>query len=509
MTDLLAQLSAGALEELWRRGRALEVLLDDAGPTGGQRAWLERFHATPPLSSTVWNIGRQRGKTFAAIADDIDFCAKTPEAIVRYCAKTKESAANIVLPAWNTITATMPRDMRPVASASDETEWTFPRTGAVFKLFGTDAKSFDKGRGPRTHRQKFDEAGFYQDLAGVEAALLPSLQTTGGKALYLSSPAESVGHPYTARIRAAQAAGRYEHDTFWNNPRVDHEAVIRFECERLGMTRAQLLASTYFRREYLAEIVTDDSRAAMPSWTVELATQVVGDWQRPTHWDGYQALDPGKTGDPHAWLGAYYDPATAILTIEDELELRSVATTIGTWVGEIKTRERALYGADRWDGTLLGAEDWLKEFGKLPEFLQRSINTNAPRQPYMRIGDNEGLVLNTLANDHGLAVFPTDKHDKHLAVDACNAMLGKGRIRIHRRCVRLIEQLYATVWNRTRSEWERTDKDHGDLIDCLVYLVRMVRWNRDCRPKPPPHMMPASTEPTGLEKWAKLIGRGR
>jgi hypothetical protein len=83
------------------------------------------------------------------------------------------------------------------------------------------------------------------------------------------------------------------------------------------------------------------------------------------------------------------------------------------------------------------------------------------------------------------------------------------RIRIHRRCVRLIEQLYATVWNRTRSEWERTDKDHGDLVDCLVYLVRMVRWNRDCRPKPPEHMLPRGIEPTGLDKWAKLLSGRR
>ena len=39
------------------------------------------------------------------------------------------------------------------------------------------------------------------------------------------------------------------------------DAVIERERERLGMTREQFLACTYFRREYLAEIVTDDSRA--------------------------------------------------------------------------------------------------------------------------------------------------------------------------------------------------------------------------------------------------------
>jgi hypothetical protein len=89
-----------------------------------------------------------------------------------------------------------------------------------------------------------------------------------------------------------------------------------------------------------------------------------------------------------------------------------------------------------------------------------------------------------LSVEHGLAVIPSRNDDKHFAVDAVNQLIASRRLRIHRRCVRLIEQLYSTVWNRNRSEWERTDKDHGDLIDCLVYLCRAVRWHRDCRPAP-------------------------
>jgi hypothetical protein len=36
-----------------------------------------------------------------------------------------------------------------------------------------------------------------------------------------------------------------------------------------------------------------------------------------------------------------------------------------------------------------------------------------------------------------------------------------------------------------RTAWVRSEKDHGDLLDCLVYLLRNIDWVRDCRPPPP------------------------
>ena len=54
-------------EQSWREGWAHEWALDE-----GQRAWRAAFWDTPPLSSTVWNVGRQRGKTHAAVFINIE-----------------------------------------------------------------------------------------------------------------------------------------------------------------------------------------------------------------------------------------------------------------------------------------------------------------------------------------------------------------------------------------------------------------------------------------------------
>lgn len=494
--------------ELWRRGEAWRALLDSAGPTGGQQRWFRDFESAQD-AAFVWLIGRQRGKSFAAVFDAVHSASTHRNWILRYCALTKDSCAGIVRPAIASIVETMPPEMRPTQHG--EYLWRFP-TGSELVIFGTDAESFRRGRGPKTHRQYLDECGFYQDLEAVDGALIPSLQTTRGNVLYLSTPPLSLGHTFVERINSARASGRLVHDTLHNNPRVDPDGVIAFEMSRLGQTREQLVSSSYFRREYLAELVPEETRAAIPCWSADTAARVVGEWARPVYFDAYVSVDPGKIGDPHAALFAFFDPVTSTVTIEDELEVVSARTTVSGLAQLIKDRERTLYGTEKWTGKLLGAPEWQKEFGLVPEYLRSSLAAGAERQPFLRVGDNDGLLLNALCAEHGIAVLPTRKDDKHLAVDQANNLLMTSRVRIHARCRRLIEQLYSTVWNRSRTHWERTGKDHGDLIDCLVYLLRNVRWHHDCRPPSRSDLPTTVVKPSGWESAfgvRAVVGRAR
>lgn len=468
--------------ELWRQGEAWQLLADD-----GQFKWLTDLRGDVDRKARawrLWRISRQRGKSWAALLFALCEMRRRPGIIVRYAALTAKSCAGIVLPTVRQLLAHVPEEYWPHI---DEAKGTITDSnGSVLTWAGTDNEQFDRLRGPRADLILLDESAFYADLEAVESALLPQLTTTHGVALYLSSPPESPSHPFAQRDAAAQAAGTWVRETIHDNPRLGAEgvaAIERSEAGRLGLTVEQLRVSTYWRREYLAEIVTEESRAALPQWTIERAAQFTGDWQRPTHFDAYVSLDPGKVGDPHAALFGYLDFATSTLVVEDELELRSAAHTVKAWADEIKARETALWGVTRWEGTLLGAGEWAKLVGELPEYLRRSVDENAPRQPYLRVGDNEHLVLATLNAEQGLAVCPTQKSEKHLAVDDLNRLIVEGKVCIHRRCVRLLEQMRSTLWNRTRSQWERTDKDHGDLVDCLVYFARNVRWHRDTRPK--------------------------
>lgn len=498
-----ADIKRQARYELWRQGRALEYLLDD-----GQRRWVRTVDLSPQQAATVLMVSRQRGKSFAMLAYAAQLCASQPGAIVRYAAQTGKSAAAIVTPTLAQALEDCPPELQPTPKA-DKGLYEWPN-GSILVWAGTDNEQFERLRGPRAHLILLDESAFYGDLERVEAALLPQLQTTGGHVVYFSSPPESPAHPFVQRYRAAQAAGRSHHATIHDNPRLGPEGVeriIKAESERLGLTREQLLASTYWRREYMAEIVAEESRQVVPTWTEAAATELVGDWERPQYFDAYTSTDVGGVGrgDPSAWLGAWHDPATSTLTIEAELEVRDV---VGAYAAAVKAREAELWGVTRWDGTLLGAAEYLKGLDDAPDFLRRAISENAPRQPYLRVGDNDMLVLATLATEHSYVVMPTAKHDLHMAVDSLAQGVGQRRLRIHRRCNRLIEQLYTTLWNRQRSQFERTQRDHGDLVAALIYLWRNVRWHRDCRP--PPTTVEASSDwrpPKPRNKFAALTRR--
>ena len=476
--------SAIVLHSLWLHGEAWRHP-DVCDPL--QRAWLERVRGsidTGQRSSFVARWGRQVGKSWAHIALALSEMQRRPGIIIRYAALTGKSCLAIVKPTFEAMAATMPDAIRPVLSEQKGTI-TSPN-GSVMVFAGTDAEQFDRLRGPKAHLIMLDESAFFSELERVEAALTPQLNTTHGLVLYFSSPPESPSHPFARRDAAHQAQGRWSKATIYDSPRYSNDDIAgieRAESERLGMTREELLASTYWEREYRANIVTEQTRAALPAWTDEVMAELVGDWERPKYFDAYSAHDPGITGDPHASLFAYHDPAANCLVIEDELELRSATHHVGMWADVIKAKEAELWGVSRWEGTLLGAS--LDDFNRWPEYVRRVVGSEAPRQPYLRVGDAAGGRCLDLSQQHGLAVIPSAKHDKALWVDTANQLIRERRIRVHRRCVRLLEQMRSTLWNHTRSQWEHTDKDHGDAVDCLTYLVRNVRWHRDARPPPP------------------------
>ena len=466
---------ATVVAHMWRRGTAWQLVCDP-----GQCAWITRLSAHN--SSVVWRHGRQRGKSFAALALLDTYAREVRGSRMRYCALTIETARAILSAAMEDFYATCPAEYRPVrVTGTDDYKWP---GGATLCVMGTDAQTFRRGRGlSRVGLQVLDECGFYQDMSAVERALGPGLQVPGpsglpGRTLYCSTPAESPSHPYSTVARVHRAAGRYECETFYENPRVDAEAVIRGECARTGMVRDELLASTAFRREYLGEDVVEETRAAVPAWTASAEEQCVVTLAKPPFFDGYVGLDLGYMPDPSAALLGWHDVAGNRLVVTHEVECH--AQTVAQFADALKVAEREAWGADRWDGRLLALADEVEE---LPEFLRRIVHKGAPRQPFLRVGDNNPLVLAELAGTHGYAVMPTRKDEKALAVDDLNQLIRTRRILIDPRCKRLVEQLRGTVWNKTRTEWERGPRDHGDLIDSLVYMARNVRWHRDCRPK--------------------------
>lgn len=489
------------------------MLLDTGQPgcrDGGQVGWVERFEAAPPQSSTVWKIARQRGKSFAALFGCAEqYAQRTPGAIIRYLGQTGESAESILEPTFKQIfdlcpsEELLPEPYRTTGKIGSELRWD---NDATLVWSGTDNDTFRRQRGPRTHRLLLDESGFYPKLPDAERALFPSLQTTRGKSLYLCSPPESPGHEFEARYKAALADGLSEHDTVYGNPRLTSEDVlnlIKREAARLGLTPEEFIKSTYWLREFMSLTVVEETRAALPSWNEERAQTIIAAVERPRFFDAYVGLDWGF-GDPHGGTFGYWDFERAMLVIEDEIWLRQANTE--QLARAVKEKETALYGVERWEGALYGLQtvpELLASLKSTP-FLIEAARRNAPRQPFLRVGDDDLLVLADLHALHGLAVLPTRKDDNALQVNELDILVRNLQVRIHPRCKRLIRECGTVLWNKQRTDWERTSEGHGDVLKSLVYMLRNVRRHRDPRP---PAVHPVSEQiQRGRDRLSARLG---
>lgn len=460
--------------DLWLMGRPTLAILDK-----GQKRWIENLRqpGKEKPNAGVWMIGRQRGKSFAALAFAAELALSQSSRVIRYAAKTAKSAESIVIPTMALILKSCPDELKPIENLQKGFyEW---KNGSRLYWAGTDNDQFDRLRGPYAHLLLFDEAAFYPKLEEVESALIAQLLTTNGHMLYLSTPPESPAHPFVARYKAAERNGTACHDTIEGNPRLGVEGAREFlqsEASRLGMTYEEFRQSTYCLREFFAQIVKEETRAALPGWTPEAAAALTQLVKRPDYFDGYAGGDWGFI-DGHGVLWSWWDFPNQALHIEAELLLKETNTEL--LANGIKRIEVGLYGEGRFDGTLRGAKD----FPELPEWLNKAINDRAPKQPYLRVGDDNLLLLADMQSKHGLTFCPTRKDDKHMAVDEVDIMIRRRKLFVSPNCPQLLKQLDSTMWNKNRTEWEQNVNGHGELIDCLAYLVRNINRHKDPRPK--------------------------
>lgn len=472
-TQRRAAVRQAAIRHAWHKGW-LHYLLDVDQREQSQMLWSKQEDFVACLS-------RRRGKSYWACVEAVSFAIRNPKSYIKYVSKTQQSILDIIDPIMAKILQDCPAELQPTYDKQRHI-WRWPSPiNSEMKCTGTDNKHYENARGSEMHFGVKDESGFFDDYEAVDAVLSPQLLTTGGIILEISTPPETPAHPFTARYFAAQARGRAIHRTIYGNPRMTVEQIESFldrEAAKRGMTIEEFKASTYCKREFFAEFVTEESRAAIPGWTQERAATQVKEVRRPELFDAYCSLDLGF-GDPHFALYAWWDFPRQTLVIEDEVTLKNANTE--KLSDAMKATETALYGNTKFVGTLRGAEDFKDE---LPDWLRSAIDKNAPKQPYIRIADNNLLALADMHQKHGLALIPTRKDEKHLAVDEVDIMVRKGQIEINPKCVNLIKQLYGTLWNKQRTDWERNADGHGDAIDALVYMVRNINRHKDPRPKP-------------------------
>lgn len=439
---------ADVVFESWRRGEL------DYKRHPGQRQLTEAIRECM-ATIAVLHAARGYGKTFDGLVDCCEVGQRENGRRMVFAAPTREDAKKIVSAVMPMVIEDAPPEFKPVWVASDHL-YHFPYTDSVLIIEGADDDRGNHLRGPHIHYFIGDEVGFWRHaLYVIKSVILPQLQRVGGKGRLQSTSPESVGHDFVGLIEEAIRKSAYFKFTVHDNPRLSPDKIQKDAEEVSGKTGDAVWRETSVRREFLCELVTDTARAVIPEFDENAH---VGEAERPEWVDCYLGLDLGLVDLTHCLFG-YWDFDNARLVIEDEIVANYILTS--DFAALAKAKE---------------AELWSTVHG-----FGRKEGHN--RCPWGRYSDNEPQQLYDLAA-LGLSFAPAIKTDKEAAINRLRRMFFQGKILIHPRCKSLLHQLRVGIWNERRTDYERLPgAGHLDGIDALVYMARMIDYNRN--PVPP------------------------
>jgi len=455
-------------EQLWRQGQ-LSWKLNSA-----QKKIYDVYHRVEHLTP-VFQQSRRSGKSWTLLILALEQALRVPDSIVHYAAPTGVMARKIIIPTMRMILKDAPRDVVP-RYLKNEGVFEF-NNGSRIEIVGVDEGNADRLRGSSTNLAIVDEAGFIVDLEYVvNDILVPQTSGTGAKVVLSSTSPVSIGHPFYGFLNRAEIKNASVSLTVYDVLELtkdDPEHLRRhlnrktfsMICEQLGGED-----SATWRREYCNERITDSDRAVLPEFTDTLARTLVDQIQKPGVYDAYVSMDPG-TIDYTGILFGYYHPELACLIIEDE------------WMGA---------------GSKITSESIAAAI-RDKESLHFIDNFTGKSRVYMRVSDNDPILLNDMTNMHKLNFIPARKDNREGAINDLRIKLINKKIIINPRCTNLVVQMKAATWNKGRTQFTRQDgMGHFDLVAALYYLVRMVQWNK--LPRQPNQGLQSDTFSSNINK---------
>lgn len=396
----------------------------------------------------VINCSRQIGKSFFLCAYAVEFALQRPDLKICYLASTAKSVKKIIIPRIREILKDCPEDLKPVYKKNEQV-YVFGNNSEIH-IAGTDAERAENIRGQNFHLIICDEAGFMDRLDYVVSSILaPMTLITNGRIILSSTPPPSPDHPFRDFVNDAIANGCYIKKTIKDNPQVTEEQIKKIMKDAKGPD------SVAWRREYLAELITDTEKAVIPEATEELLNEITkqvvpfdmnavvsaNQVLKPMFYDCYTVADLGYT-DNTGILFAYWDFQAAKLVIEDEALFNKPNTK---QIAEIvKEKELIL-----WNG----------------------------KKPYGRYCDGNPITIGDLGTLHNLPFKKTRNDELEASVNAMRIFLYDKKVVISPKCKNLLTQLHNAIWDNARRSFARSGSTggHYDLVAALMYLIRNVQ----------------------------------
>lgn len=425
-------------DELCRRGSFRHLLL------GPQREFYSLMFDEKHKEISML-CSRKFGKSYAALLIAYEFAYRHANSTVRFILPTLKTAKEVIYPIYNELKEWLPVEVVPELYKS-EAALKF-NNGSRIVLGGATAENIESSRGPLAHLIICDEAASFDagtyDYA-IYSVLKPQLTTTGGKTLFLTTPPKSPNHPFIMRNYADMVGkGSVVFATIDNNPLLDDERKKEIEEEYGGRDNPN------FRREYLAELVPDQSIRLIPEFTVARHTykekpEYKDSFGNPCTYFGYVGGDAGLVDNTGLVFG-YLDHNLGKLIIEHE------------WVDNYKTLTEI-------------AKAWNDGLSKIQPILYNDAS-------YIGTMDIFDIAAFDLRNSHGLRFVRPSKKKLEDTLSFLRNCFEQDKILINPDCKKLIWELQYAVWDEKKHDVARNEQQsHADLTMALAYIAKKVNW---------------------------------
>lgn len=382
----------------------------------------------------VLNISRQYGKTYWLVLTALRHAIKNPKSVIKIGTAFLTDLEEFIIPAFDKILEDCPEEiLSTIKYDKTRSKFTFAN-GSQIKLVGLDRKP-NGLRGNTIDMILLDECAFITNLEYLyKSVIVPTtIHRPNARIIIVSTPPRSPDHFFVELCKRAEFEGGYAHFTVYDNPMLTKEIIDSLIAESGGTD------TTDWKREYLAEFVTDSNYQIIPEWKDEYIQTY-----EPTEWDAYYhryaSMDLGVR-DFTATLFGVYDYKKATLYVQDELTMSGHEMTTILLKDAIRAKEAEIF---------------------------------KDRKAYRRVADNNNLMLlQDLGTLHGLHFHPTNKDTIEAMVNEVRMLVNAGRVRIDPRCKMLLGCLKYGIWNEKRNEFARsTIYKHFDHLAALVYMIR-------------------------------------
>lgn len=437
-----------AIRELWRRG----ILDYKRNPN---QEIIRDFIRNDERDIITILASRRQGKSFELILEAVELCLHKKDAVVKYICPRLKMVATIVHPNMKSIIKDCPANMRPEWKENSKM-YVFPN-GSQIQFAGTDNGSHENLRGGHADLCIVDEAGFCDHLGYViNDILAPTTDTTNGKVILISTPSKSPNHEFiTDFVKPLMATGNILKLTIHDNPMISDK-----KKEEIAKRFPQGKKDPGYLREYMCEILEDDDAKVIPEFTESKRDIIIREHKRPPYYDAYVSGDVGFR-DLTVYLFAYWDFLQAKLVIEDELVLEGPTTQ--EVADGIKAKEATVFRDDYGD----------------------------PKSVYLRVMDNDLIMINDLQRLHGLNFVPTQKDNLEAQVNHLRMMVANGQIAINPKCKHLIYHLTAATWDKNKKKFshlpnssdQKIKGGHADALASAIYLVRNIVKSKNPYPE--------------------------